>query len=153
MTKESIVGMDIVGKEPRSEQGSYFQNNFWWWRPLADYCGKVAPEITRECRHWHTNDGDGLDDTGSKSLANVLQAEIDSGRAASFERLRNSEMEMLPNEPCKICASTGIELPVSSDGAGNHDGGVSCYSCDGAGYKPPRAAGYYFDVATGSADY
>jgi hypothetical protein len=29
------MGMDVYGKEPKSDKGEYFRNNVWWWRPLA----------------------------------------------------------------------------------------------------------------------
>ena len=39
------MGMDIHARNPTGERGAYFRNNVWWWRPLADYCITVAPDI------------------------------------------------------------------------------------------------------------
>ena len=39
--------------EYTSQYGTYFRNNVWWWRPLADYVlrhTKVIPENEHE--HW-----------------------------------------------------------------------------------------------------
>ena len=49
--------------------GAYFRNNVWWWRPLAEYVQLVLPIICKKCDHWHSNDGDGLDDQDSGALA------------------------------------------------------------------------------------
>jgi hypothetical protein len=59
--EKTSMGMDVIGRAPTSERGKYFENNSSWWHPLATYCKEVAPEIVSGCRHWHTNDGDGLD--------------------------------------------------------------------------------------------
>ena len=43
--------------EYTSQSGTYFRNNVWWWRPLADYVlryTKVIPEDKKEC--WGYND-------------------------------------------------------------------------------------------------
>jgi hypothetical protein len=141
------MAMDIVGKGPRSEAGKRFCNNVWVWRPLASYCCDVAPEIAQECEHWQTNQGDGLDDAGAVALANVLEREIESGRTASHERRFRQEQEIAPNEPCQICAATGIRLPVPHAGAGDpNNGGFRCNGCEGAGYVRARIASYGFSV-------
>jgi hypothetical protein len=79
------MGMDVFGKKPDSKVGEYFRNSAWWWRPLAQYCCAVAPEITGRCTHWQTNDGDGLEVQYSKQLAKVLRAKIASGETAKWE--------------------------------------------------------------------
>ena len=129
------MGMDIFGRKPTSERGEYFRNTVWWWHPLADYCQEVAPEITSACRHWHTNDGDGLDAAGALALAEALQKEIDANRTDAYARRYASEQEMMPNEPCDICAGTGVLTPGPHRGAGDlKEGGIKCYRCQGAGY-------------------
>ena len=43
--------------EYTSQSGTYFRNNVWWWRPLADYVlrfTKVIPEDQQEA--WGYND-------------------------------------------------------------------------------------------------
>jgi hypothetical protein len=76
--------MDVYGSEPADECGEYFRNNVWWWHPLAAYVTETAPDISCRCEDWHSNDGDGLDRDDALALADLLQAEIDSGRTASF---------------------------------------------------------------------
>jgi hypothetical protein len=36
------MGMDVYGKAPTVEEGKYFRNNLWWWRPLWTYVEEVV---------------------------------------------------------------------------------------------------------------
>lgn len=141
------MGMDVYGKSAKSEKGEYFRNNVWWWRPLADYCRLVAPEITSGCKCWQSNDGDGLDGEASLKLADALQAEVDSGRTMIYEKSYMGKLETTPNVPCRICAGTGIRKPVPECGAGDPKaGGITCNGCSGHGYVRPDEASYPFSV-------
>ena len=72
------MGMDVYGKNPTSENGKYFRNNVWWWRPLAEYCKQIAPEITSKIKYLQSNDGDGLQtQEDCNILADKLQEAID----------------------------------------------------------------------------
>ncbi len=125
------MGMDVSGRKPTGERGKYFRSSVWWWHPLADYCQEVAPEITSACRHWHANCGDGLDATGALALAEALQKEINSNRTDAYARRYESEQEMLPNEPCHMCAGTGVQTTDPHRGAGDLKGGIKCSRCQG----------------------
>src|SRR6516225_3248133 len=52
---DHVMGFDIIGRN-----GNDFRNNGYWWGPLADYCREVAPDITKHCKYWYSNDWDGL---------------------------------------------------------------------------------------------
>jgi len=80
------MGMDVFGKNPTSLVGGNFENNIWWWLPLAEYVCKVSPDITSKCSRWLSNDGGGLSEDDSRMLANILQNEIDSGRTGVYAR-------------------------------------------------------------------
>jgi hypothetical protein len=128
------MGMDVFGNKPNSEAGEHFRCNVWGWHPLAKYCCEVAPDITSKCKHWHSNDADGLAAEDARQLAIRVQAEIDSGRAQAYAQRHASANAMLPNEPCAICAGTGTRKPVPELGAGNPNaGGIKCNGCDGSG--------------------
>jgi hypothetical protein len=90
---DRTMGMDVYGKNPTSQQGAYFRNNLWWWRPLARYACEVAPEIAKNCEHWQRNLGDGLNEKDSLALADILQNEIDSGRTAAWVEQHNKTQE------------------------------------------------------------
>ena len=73
------MGMDVFGLEPRSETGAYFRANVWYWHPLASFCEVLAPDITRHCEYWHSNDGRGLNDEHSRALSAALIGAIGDG--------------------------------------------------------------------------
>jgi hypothetical protein len=141
------MGMDVYGKKPTLEEGKYFRNNVWFWRPLADYCQEVAPEICAACKYWQSNDGDGLDAAGAMALAAVLEAEIDSGRCAAYEKRFTSAQEMAPSIACWLCEGTGTRKPVPERGAGDLKTGLKCNCCDGSGHVRPSETNYPFEVS------
>jgi hypothetical protein len=141
------MGMDVCGRNATGERGRYFRNNVWWWRPLADYCIMVAPDICAACRYWYSNDRDGLDAEGAVALAEALQNEIAAGRTEAYARRYAFHQELMPNEPCIICAGTGIRKPGPHSGAGDpRQGGIKCNSCEGAGYVCAWASHYPFST-------
>ena len=87
------MGMDLFGSKPAGEVGNYFGNTVWWWLPLPTYARELAPHITGECTRWQCNDGDGLSEDDSRELANILQSEIDSGRAGIYARRDHSQYQ------------------------------------------------------------
>jgi hypothetical protein len=140
------MGVDIFGRAPTSQVGKLFNYNYDWWRPLADYCCSVAPDITNKCKYWQSND-DGLDRKDALALAKRLEAEIMSGRTAMFAKRYGSVQETMPNVPCGYCAATGTREPAAVLGAGNPvRGSVKCTVCDGTGYVRPDCADYSFFV-------
>lgn len=106
------MGMDVVGKAPRSARGRYFRQSVWGWRPLWRYCEVVAPDLTAKVQHAQTNDGDGLNAADSQKLSDMLTAEIDSGRAAAYIAEQKSALEAMPDEPCRYCQATGVRRDV-----------------------------------------
>src|SRR5258707_908097 len=121
------MGMDVYGKKPESETGKYFRNNVWWWRPLAEYCCVVAPELTAKCQHWQSNDGDGLNARDSKILATVLKEHVANGHAKAYEAIREAEQNAMADEKCWLCEGTGSRAEAPKSGAGDTG---SCNGCD-----------------------
>jgi hypothetical protein len=71
------MGVDIYGRAPRSQAGEYFRRNWGGWHPLVELSFRVAPDICAQCKHWDSNDGDGLDDADAIVLADSLEKEIE----------------------------------------------------------------------------
>jgi len=144
--RSTTMGMDVYGKNPTAPEGNYFRNSVWCWRPLAVYILQAAPrELISKCRYWHSNDGAGLNQTDSLKLAAFLQAEIESGRTKQYEIRYKSELELMPDEPCELCESTGTRKPPPQCGAGDPKAdGVICNGCAGKGFKEPFAKYYPF---------
>lgn len=153
------MGMDVIGVNPRSEVGSYFRNNIWWWRPLAEYILNEHGDIASACEYWHSNDGDGLDGDLSVQLADALQDDLDNGKVAKFEREYNEWRASLPRTDCEHCNATGIRTDKVGVEMGMHDKELSsevqiltgrthgwCNACDGVGSQENFDAGYPFTV-------
>lgn len=161
------MGMDVSGKNPTTEAGAYFCNNVWWWRPLAEYCCEIAPEITANCEYWQSNDGDGLEDDDAKELAAILRAEVASGRCKTYADAYEARRKALPRETCDLCNGTGIRsdalgvehgqttkvIPATtkdSDGTETphpRAGQVGwCNGCDGIGTRQASSSHYPFTV-------
>ena len=129
------MGMDVYGNKPKNECGKYFGMNIWGWRSLATYACEVAPAITAKCKHWYSNDFDGLSGDDSILLANLLQDEIDSGRAEKYARLWHSQRELTLSELFRLCEGTGTPKPTPERGAGDPtNDGIVCNTCNGDGY-------------------
>ena len=133
------MGMDVNGRRPSTANGKYFGNNCSWWHPLAEYCKQIQPEITARCTHWHTNDGDGLDEKDSVALAEALQREIDSDRCEAYAKTVEAAAT---SERCLICEGTGFSKPMPEIGAGDTATGLKCWGCGGEG----RILSDYFSV-------
>lgn len=141
------MGMDVYGKKPTTEEGKYFRNNVWWWRPLARYVCEIAPQTAEKCRYWQSNDGDGLNAEDSADLARILETEVVSGRAASYEKRYASAQEMQADIVCDLCEGTGTRAPVPQRGAGDPKrGGTPRNKCHGEGYVRPTSTYYPFSV-------
>jgi hypothetical protein len=125
------MGMDVYGNKPKNECGEYFGISAWGWRALATYACEVAPALTTKCKHWYTNDFDGLNGEDSILLAELLQKEIDSGRAEKYAQLRQSQLELTPNEPCQQSEGTGTRALAPERGAGDPtNDGIFCKGAD-----------------------
>ena len=152
------MGMDVYGVNATSEKGEYFRNNVWWWRPLWAFCYENY-EIARKVENGHSNDGDGLDETDSKVLGQLLLNDIADGTVADYERAYNAQLAELDREHCEYCNGTGIR----KDEVGNDMGYAteelspeiailtgrthgSCNACSGVGTKENFAMNYPFSA-------
>lgn len=152
------MGMDVYGKNPANEAGSYFRRNVWGWHPLWGYVEDTYPEIAELVENAHSNDGDGLNAEDSLKLAKLLMSDFTSGKAEEYVAERNQALSELPFEECRICEGTGIrtdELGVQSGWperelpadiaiiVGRTKG--SCNACGGVGKQENWATNYYLE--------
>jgi hypothetical protein len=115
------MGMDVKGRKPVSETGKYFRNSTWWWHPLASYCVQIAPTITTSCKHWYTNDFDGLDGEDARALADALEAEVASGRCQAYAMRRDADIAARASDPLMDCKDLEelllrVAMPADDDG-------------------------------------
>ena len=144
-TGESLMGMDVYGRKPTSLRGRLFSTRYWAWHPLADYCQKVAPEITSACRYWHSNDGDGLDAAGALALAEALQREIEANRTDDYARRYASKVEVVGVDLCDVCARVR-KVTRNHDVGDLKEGRITCFKCRGAGYVLRWGSDYSFST-------
>lgn len=153
------MGMDVIGVNPKSEKGSYFRNNVWWWRPLSGYVQENHPHIAEHCEYWDSNDGDGLDEEHSVMLALALLDDIKEGRVAEYERSYNEWRASLPREACNLCDCTGIRTDKIGVEMGMPERELApevqiltgrthgyCNACNGVGTQESFMAQYPFSV-------
>lgn len=131
------MGMDVIGRNPKSEKGEYFRNNVWWWRPLWTYCEKVSPEAAA-VENGQTNDGDGLDADDAEALAERLLVEIEAGRTRRYAANYRARLRRIPDEKCMHCDGTGERHDQYVEG--------TCNGCNGKGKVRPHATHYPFSV-------
>lgn len=138
------MGMDVYGRKPTADVGKYFRNNVWWWRPLADLCQQLAPDICAQCQHWQSNDGDGLDAEGATALATVLERRLADGSIGKFIAERDAWLAALPDGTCDLCHGKGIR----SDERAVKEGWDKkpCNACDGKGTVRPWETHYPCDA-------
>ena len=71
----------------QNQEGTYFRNNVWWWRPLAKYVilfTKVVPKDEEQC--WGYNDNHIVQEEDAKQIAKQLRYLIKTGHTKKFAR-------------------------------------------------------------------
>lgn len=139
------MGMDVYGVKPRNKSGEYFRANVWSWHPIADYLTSIAPDLMGTIQYLHTNDGDGLPGEAAIHLADILDAEIESGRTAEYIEAQRLIHEATPSEPCDFCDGTGTRRDAVGVANGFDTRGW-CNGCDGTGQVRPFATSYSFTL-------
>jgi hypothetical protein len=68
--------------------GSYFRNNVWWWRPLADLILNECSDLIthKQANDMHMNNGRKFSKGTSIAIANRLQSLIDNGFIDEHQR-------------------------------------------------------------------
>ncbi len=135
------MGMDVFGNTPRSDKGTYFRNNVWWWHPLWQYCETVAADIIPTANLGHWNNGWGLDDDGATALAGRLELALQSGDTHRYAEQYHQRLCALPYQPCPVCGATGHRAEPPAIGPGP----LLCNACEGKGEVPDFDTHYPFD--------
>ena len=69
----------------QNQEGTYFRNNVWWWRPLADYVIEHTGCVDKkDADSWHMNDGHKVSDAEANAIADQLEFLIKSGHTEAF---------------------------------------------------------------------
>ena len=87
--KEELSKYHNKLEEWSKQDGTYFRNNSWWWRPLADYTlnfTKVLEINKKTLDGWHTNSGYKVSKRNAEQIAKQLKFLIESGHTKKFEK-------------------------------------------------------------------
>ena len=75
--------------------GTYFRNNCWWWRPLADLIINKCDWITQEQQQrLHDNSGFEFSEHEALTIAKTLRSTLRSGEAKQVEEKNKQERKM-----------------------------------------------------------
>lgn len=155
------MGMDIYGNNPSHERGAYFRANVWTWHPIADFIEEHCPDIAINCKHWHSNDGDGLSASDALLLGDELEQLIDRGVVDRHAAAHAAALAALPDETCRWCGGTGVRTDEIAQFAGQPSRLITsengfkpdhprfgqtgwCNGCDGTGKHRPFTTSYRF---------
>jgi hypothetical protein len=80
------MAMLVLGRAPTGPEGSRecFRRSIGEWIPFAELVTTLCPDEASPCRHWGSNDGDGLDAAGAAALAAKLEELRDSGAIEAY---------------------------------------------------------------------
>tara|TARA_R100001082_G_C4315850_1_gene138918 strand:- start:47 stop:532 length:486 start_codon:yes stop_codon:yes gene_type:complete len=84
----------------KDNQGTYFRNNVWYWRPLWTLVGDLCDDVLTESQ-WKSgnyNDGVEIRDDQAVAIADILDEALSTGAIDEYEAQWNKEQE---NERCK----------------------------------------------------
>jgi len=135
------MGMDVIGNNGMTSFGL----SWWQWRPLANYCFEVAPDICNNSDHqgqWSFNDGS-MTDSECKALATILQNEINSDRTKEYEKARYLRIDAMTDEQCDLCKGTGTRNDKYTEFKD-----MVCNKCSGEGTVRPIESMYPFHTHT-----
>ena len=83
-----------------ANDGAYFRNNVWWWRPLWSFvcsiCDDILTEKDMEKGGW--NDGHKISKTKSKRIANRLRKFLKEGDVDAYESYYTRKLSQLDKE-------------------------------------------------------
>lgn len=126
------MGFDLYGEAATLEEGKYYRNNCWHWRPLWDLCFHLFPSVLSWEDHskGQYNDGHFIDARKAGLLAVKIKQAVDSGRIDDYIDAYNERLGKIPLIPCVLCRKTGIR----KDAVAAANNMTVCNGCNGGGW-------------------
>ena len=83
-----------------ANDGAYFRNNVWWWRPLWNYvCGSCADILSeKNMNAGNYNDGHRISKTKAKKIAVRLRKALKDGHVDSYEAFYTKKVSQLDDK-------------------------------------------------------
>ena len=132
------MGFDLHGNG-QTDQGAYFRNNVWWWRPLWQFVCENCDFLT-ENEKTSGNYNDGVFISGAKAtrIANKLAELISEGKVSDYEtRYEAQRKKGFKSLECTYCNGTGERDDAHVAG--------QCNVCEGDGKMDDLMASYPFN--------
>lgn len=102
-SKEAIQRYFDALSDYENESGTYFRNNVWWWRRLADFVYNETGCISDEdFRYWHENGGHKVSEQEAVAIANQLQVLLDNGKVQQHADEVDAVMKKAEEENKKV---------------------------------------------------
>ncbi len=135
------MGFDLYGEHPTAENGGYFRNNVWWWRPLWQYVVLVCEDVLtkKDAAAGHLNNGHLIHARAAKAVAQRLSELLASGEVKQYAADYRARLNALPLAPCAYCQGTGTRDDQHVKG--------QCNGCKGRGECAAWATHYPFSEA------
>tara|TARA_Y100000034_G_C6675309_1_gene296658 strand:+ start:46 stop:555 length:510 start_codon:yes stop_codon:yes gene_type:complete len=81
-------------------EGAYFRNNVWYWRPLWNFVSKACNDILtdKDIESGYMNDGHRISKTKAKRIASRLRKYLRDGYVDSYESWYARSLSKLPED-------------------------------------------------------
>jgi len=135
------MGIDIKARKPQNEDGRWYQNNWWGWRPIAEYVLEHVSLPEKETEYWQSNDGQKVSAKSARKIAEHIDAAAACGWLAEYVQGRDEMLAALPDLPCHYCEETGTRHW--------EDGPKECNVCHGEKKVRPMDTWYRLTVEEG----
>ena len=81
------MGFDLYGQQPKNENGKYFRNNVWWYRPLWQFIKDNCEDILnkKDIENGDNNSGHLISKSKANEIAERLETKLDLARELRIE--------------------------------------------------------------------
>ena len=104
------MGFDLYGLKPATaDNGKYFRESVWGWRPLWELVCNVSADILtpKDCEMGSYNDSHKIIKSKAMKIATRLEKHLESGFIDKYIEDRDTEIDSMPLEECDLCNGTG----------------------------------------------
>lgn len=136
------MGFDVYGKRPISQEGEYFRNNVWYWRPLWKFvCESCNDFLTiKDFQKGESNSDLVIAKVKAEKIAKRLKYLLKIGAVKRYEEEYKKKVDNMPDVACNLCKGTGTrndKYTLFKD--------TLCNTCKGTGKVKPFATYYPFE--------
>jgi hypothetical protein len=127
MSKMQLIGIELFGKQPQSNEGMEFRASHFDWPKLWFFCCETAPTVVSDYNAHYGQFNDGgveFDEPQALKLAGFLELAFETGYTETLIKESDLLFDKLIGNTCEICNGTGYMLDNEV---------VRCRNCAGIG--------------------